>query len=114
MALDVARRAEIDRAFDAQDLELRTFDKAVLDLGHLALAVARVGNEASHDRVRGAVEVEHERREHPDEDRELELEQERREESGGDHPALAPAGGKNLAHARKLDQAPDRATQYAR
>src|SRR5437899_4934461 len=71
VALDVTDRAEVDRAFDAQDLELRAFEQAVLDLGHLALAVARVGNEASHDRVRGAVEVQHERREAPDEHREL-------------------------------------------
>src|SRR6266568_2936329 len=92
VALDVARRAEIDRALDAQDLELRALGEAVLDLGHLALAVARIGNEAPHERVRGAVEVQHERREHPDEDRELEVEQQRREESGGDHGALAPAG----------------------
>src|SRR6266704_170061 len=30
MALDVADRAEVDRAFDAQDLELRAFEQAVL------------------------------------------------------------------------------------
>src|SRR5712691_8626346 len=106
VALDVARRAEIDRALDAQDLELRALEQAVLDLGHLALAVARIGNEAPHDRVRGAVEVQHERREHTGEDRELEVEQERRKESDREHGALAPAGGKNLADAPKVDQAP--------
>src|SRR2546425_803243 len=114
VALDVTDRAEVDRALDAQDFELRAFDKAVLDLGHLAPAVARVGNEAPHDRVRGAIEVQRERREHADEDRELEIEQERPEESDGEYGALAPAGGKNLADAPKIEQAPGDEEQEAR
>src|SRR5690242_8843916 len=44
VARDGAGSAEVDRAFDAQDLELRAFDRAVLDLGHLAPGMARVGN----------------------------------------------------------------------
>src|SRR6266571_7066344 len=113
VALDVTDRAEIDRALDAQDLELRAFQQTVLDFGHLALAVARIGHEAAHDGVRGAVEVEHEGSQHSDEDRELEIEQERREEGYGEHGALAAARGEDLADAVKIDQVPGDKEQHA-
>ena len=112
--LDVAHRAEVDRALDAQDLELGALEEAVLDLRHLAPGMARIGHEAAQDRVGCAIEVQHQRDEHAHEDRELEVEQERRKESDREHRALAPARGKDFPDALKVDQVPGDEEQQPR
>ena len=104
--LHVADRAEVDRALDAQDLELGALEQAVLDLRHLAPGMARIGHEAAQDRVGCAIEVQHQRDEHAHEDRELEVEQERRKEGDREHRALSAARREDLPDAPKVDQVP--------
>ena len=58
---DVVHRAEVERALDPQDLRLRAFVQVAFHRGELPRRMARVGHEAAHRRVGGAVEVEDER-----------------------------------------------------
>ena len=105
---DVLDRPEEQRALDAQERQLRAAGLPLLDRRPLAprvLGGVRVGHHLADRGAGGALQVEHERDEHPGEDALLEVDEGAEEGDEEDQP-LARVATQDRADVVPVDQAP--------
>jgi hypothetical protein len=102
----VVYRAEIERALDANDLELRAFARVPLDRAELALRMRGIGAHRANQGLRCAIEIKHHRHHDAQQDRHFEMDHQCRQECGDQYRQFGAAAAGDHREMVEVEQAP--------